>query len=76
VALPIVSGRKVIKALTKAGFQVAGRKGSHVKLKKRVDDKVLIVIVPDHEELARGTLKAILRQANMTRESFLELLKG
>jgi len=51
VALPIVSGRKVIKALTKAGFQVAGRKGSHVKLKKRVDDKVLIVIVPDHEEL-------------------------
>jgi len=76
VALPIVSGRKVIKALTKAGFQVAGRKGSHVKLKKRVNDKVLIVIVPDHEELARGTLKAILRQANMTRESFLELLKG
>ena len=76
MALPIVSGRKVIKALTKAGFQVAGRKGSHVKLKKRVNDKVLIVIVPDHEELARGTLKAILRQANMTRESFLELLKG
>ena len=76
MALPIMSGRKVIKALTKAGFQVAGRKGSHVKLKKRVDDKVLIVIVPDHEELARGTLKAILRQANMTRESFLELLKG
>jgi len=71
-----VSGRKVIKALTKAGFQVAGRKGSHVKLKKRVDDKVLIVIVPDHEELARGTLKAILRQANMTRENFLKLLKG
>ena len=76
MALPIVSGRKVIKALTKAGFQVAGRKGSHVKLKKRVDDKVLIVIVPDHEELARGTLKAILRQANMTRENFLKLLKG
>ena len=76
MALPIVSERKVIKALTKAGFQVAGRKGSHVKLKKRVDDKVLIVIVPDHEELARGTLKAILRQANMTRENFLKLLKG
>lgn len=76
MALPIVSERKVIKALTKAEFQVAGRKGSHVKLKKRVDDKVLIVIVPDHEELARGTLKAILRQANMTRENFLKLLKG
>ena len=76
MALPIVSGRKVIKVLTRAGFEVVGRKGSHVRLKKKVGDKVLIVIVPDHRELARGTLRAILRQANMTRESFLELLRG
>ena len=54
MALPVVSGRQVIKALTRAGFEVAGRKGSHVKLKKRVDDKVFVVIVPDHAELARG----------------------
>jgi len=74
VALPVVSGRKAIKALTKAGFRVAGRKGSHIKLKKKVDDKVFIVIVPDHAELARGTLKSMLRQANMTREEFLKLL--
>jgi predicted RNA binding protein YcfA (HicA-like mRNA interferase family) len=74
VVLPVVSGRKVIKALTKAGFKVAGRKGSHIKLKKKVNGKVLVVIVPDHAELARGTLKSILRQANITREDFLELL--
>ena len=74
MALPVVSGRKAIKALTKAGFRVAGRKGSHIKLKKKVDDKVFIVIVPDHAELARGTLKSMLRQANMTREEFLKLL--
>jgi len=65
----------VIKALTRAGFEVAGRKGSHVKLKKRVDDKVFVVIVPDHAELARGTMKSILRQANVTREEFLKLLE-
>ena len=35
MALPVISGRKVIKALTKAGFTVEGRKGSHVKLKKK-----------------------------------------
>jgi predicted RNA binding protein YcfA (HicA-like mRNA interferase family) len=64
----------VIKALTKAGFKVAGRKGSHTKLKKKVNDKVFVVIVPDHAELARGTLKSILRQANITREGFLKLL--
>jgi len=74
VALPVVSGRKVIKALTKAGFKVAGKKGSHMKLKKKVNDKVFVVIVPDHAELARGTLKSILRQANITREDFLKLL--
>jgi len=65
----------VIKALVNAGFEVAGRKGSHVKLKKRVDGKVFVVIVPDHAELARGTLKSILRQANVTREEFLKLLE-
>ena len=61
MALPVVSGRKVIKALTKAGFRVAGKRGSHVKLKKKVNDKVFVVIVPDHAELAKGTLKSILR---------------
>ncbi|MGA3288648.1 MAG: type II toxin-antitoxin system HicA family toxin [Candidatus Bathyarchaeia archaeon] len=53
MALPVISGRKVIKALTKAGFTVEGRKGSHVKLKKKETNKVLIVIVPGHSEVAR-----------------------
>ncbi|MEM3430473.1 MAG: type II toxin-antitoxin system HicA family toxin [Candidatus Bathyarchaeia archaeon] len=74
MALPIVSSRRAIKALAKAGFQVAGRKGGHIKLKKKTDDKVFVVIVPSHPELARGTLKSILRQAGMTREEFLKLL--
>ena len=74
MALPVVSGRKVIKALSKAGFQVVGRKGSHIKLKKKVNDKVFVVIVPNHAELAKGTLKSILRQANISREDFLKLL--
>ena len=74
MALPVISGRKVVKALAKVGFNVAGRRGSHIKLKRKVDDKVFVVIVPDHPELAKGTLKSILRQANITREAFLKLL--
>jgi predicted RNA binding protein YcfA (HicA-like mRNA interferase family) len=74
VALPVISGRKIIKALSKAGFTVEGRKGSHVKLKRKEASKVLIVIVPDHVEVARGTLKSILRQAGISREQFLKLL--
>ena len=74
MALPVLSGRKAIKALMKAGFNVEGRKGSHVRLKKRVDGRVLVVVVPDHSELAKGTLRSILRQASLTREEFLKLL--
>ena len=70
----MVSGREMIKALTKIGFKIVGRRGSHVRLKRK-DGKTLIVIVPDHRELARGTLKSILRQANLSREEFLEILK-
>lgn len=47
MALPVVSGRKVVKALTKVGFKVAGRRGSHIKLKRKVDDKIFVVIVPN-----------------------------
>jgi len=54
---------------------VVGRKGSHIRLKKKVNGRVFVVIVPDHSELARGTLKSILRQAKMTREEFLRLLR-
>lgn len=72
--LPVVSGRETVKALSKTGFTVVGRKGSHVRLKRQRGKEVLIVIVPMHDELARGTLKSILRQANLTVDDFLRLL--
>lgn len=72
--LPVVSGNKVVKALQKNGFLVVHQRGSHVKLKKTEGDKVYIAIVPMHRELAKGTLKSILRQANITLEELCELL--
>lgn len=71
--LPRVSGREVIKALTKAGFAVVGRKGSHVRLKKK-NGQTLIAIVPDHKELDKGTLASILRQSRLSREELIELI--
>jgi predicted RNA binding protein YcfA (HicA-like mRNA interferase family) len=73
--LPVVSGHKAIKALTKAGFEVVGRKGSHVRLKKKTPIKTYIVIVPLHPEIKTGTLRSILRQAGLTREEFIELIR-
>jgi len=74
--LPQLSGQEVIKALRKVGFEVVGRKGSHIRLKRRVNNKVFIVIVPDHPELAKGTLTAIIKQSGLSREEFLKLIKG
>lgn len=64
----------MVRVLTKIGFEIVGRKGSHVRLKRRRGKEVLIVIVPMHRELAKGTLKSILREANLTAEDLLRLL--
>jgi predicted RNA binding protein YcfA (HicA-like mRNA interferase family) len=69
-----VSGREVVKVLAKIGFEIVGREGSHVRLKRKRGKEALIVIVPMHNELAKGTLKSILKQANMSTEDLLHLL--
>ncbi|MCJ7574990.1 type II toxin-antitoxin system HicA family toxin [Candidatus Bathyarchaeota archaeon] len=74
MSLPVLSGRRVVKALQRAGFTVVGRKGSHIRMRK-VSDRVYVAIIPDHREIAPGTLRSILRQAGLTREEFLSLLE-
>lgn len=59
--------------MARAGFIVVGRKGSHIRLKRR-NGETRVVIVPDHREIAKGTLRSILRQADLSREEFLQLL--
>ena len=73
--LPVLSGNEVIKALTRAGFKVARKKGSHVILVKFIDERKIGVVVPDHKEIDKGTLLEIMRQARLRREEFLELLR-
>ena len=70
--LPVVSGRKCIKVLEKKGFRFKRQMGSHVVLRR--DDPFTQLVVPDHKELDRGTLRAIIRQAGMSVDEFLELL--
>jgi len=72
--LPILSGIKIVKALQKANFSFVRQRGSHVKLVK-FNNKRKIVTVPMHKEVAKTTLKYILRQAGLTSEEFINLLK-
>ncbi len=70
--LPRISGRECIKALEKAGFYFKRREGSHIILRR--DEPFAQVVVPEHDELDRGTLRAIIRQANLSVDEFLGLL--
>ena len=70
--LPRISGRECIKALEKSGFQYKRQEGSHVILRRT--DPFAQVVVPDHTELDRGTLRAIIRQAGMSVDEFVKLL--
>jgi len=70
--LPQISGRECIKALEKIGFYLKRHEGSHMILRR--DDPFAQTVVPDHKELDRGTLRAIVRQAGLSVEEFVKLL--
>ena len=72
-ALPRVSGREVVKALQKVGYEKDRQRGSHIVLRRPAPPHRRIT-VPDHKEVARGTLRAIIRQAGLTVDEFKALL--
>ena len=70
--LPRISGQECIKALVSIGFSVRRQRGSHIVIRR--DAPFAQLVVPDHRELDRGTLRAIIRQAGIGVEEFNELL--
>lgn len=74
--LPQVSGKEVVKVLTKIGFQKVSQKGSHIKLIRKKGNLTQIIIVPNHKVVKKGTLRnGILKNIPLTVEEFLSLLK-
>ena len=71
--LPILSGRKVIRALEQIGFEVLRQKGSHVRLKHE-DGRVVAVPVHAGQDISRGLLRKILRDAELTPQKLKILL--
>ncbi|HLD36900.1 MAG TPA: type II toxin-antitoxin system HicA family toxin [Planctomycetota bacterium] len=69
--LPVISGKRVIKALEKIGYYVRDQEGSHIHLRHPIKRPLTI---PNHKEIARGTLRAIIRDAELTVEEFIGLL--
>ena len=70
--LPIMSGSDMVKAMSKIGYYVRDQRGSHIHLRHPFKKPLTI---PNHKEIARGTVKAILKDAEVSTEEFIKLLK-
>jgi predicted RNA binding protein YcfA (HicA-like mRNA interferase family) len=70
-SLPTISGREVVRAFAKDGWQMARQRGSHMILVK--DGHSATLSVPDHKEVAKGTLRSLIRASGLTVEQFMKL---
>ena len=68
-SLPVLSGREVVKVLASFGWEVARQNGSHIIMTK--EGEMVTLSVPDHREVARGTLRGLIRAANLTVDEFV-----
>ncbi len=69
--LPVCSGQDALRAFQKLGYQVDHQTGSHIILRH---PQMRRLTVPNHRELAKGTLRALIREAGLTKEEFVSLL--
>ena len=69
--LPVLSGAKVVRVFERAGWRKDRQRGSHVVLLKA--GEIASLSVPQHSELAPGTLRSLIRAAGMTVEEFIDL---
>ena len=68
--LRVLSGKEVCAIPVSHGFVEVRRRGSHVVMQKQLPDTTVTVPVPDHAEIRRGTLQAIVRQSGIPRGEF------
>lgn len=67
-----LSAREVCSILQKHGFAIVRQKGSHIILRKELRDRGITVPIPNHSELAKGTLKSIIDQSEIPKSEFLK----
>jgi predicted RNA binding protein YcfA (HicA-like mRNA interferase family) len=72
--LPRISGQQLIRALKRAGYIQQRQRGSHVHLKRDSDGRRVIVPIHVGRDVPLGTLRAILRDADITPDQLIELL--
>ena len=71
--IPRISARQCVRALERVGFYVARQSGSHIMMKR--GEPKASTVVPNHDELAVGTLRRIISDAGLTVDEFIALLR-
>lgn len=67
--LPVLTGKEVVRIFESFGWKVARQRGSHIVMTK--DQENVTLSIPDHREVAKGTLRSLIRSANLTVDQFL-----
>lgn len=67
--LPVISGRDAVRCFERFGWSVARQNSSHIILIK--PGELVTLSIPDHKEVARGTLRSLIRAANLTVDEFI-----
>jgi len=71
--LPVISGKECVRILIKLGFYIKRKVGSHIVMRK--DSPFIQVVVPDHKTLDKGTLRAIIKQAELSVDEFVNYMR-
>ena len=74
--LPTLKGAEVLKALKRAGFYIHHQRGSHARLLNEQRRELRVTVPVHNKDLPERTLRRILKQADLTDEEFLKLLRG
>ncbi len=67
--LPALSGQEVVKVFESFGWSVARQRGSHIIMTK--EGEIVTLSIPNHKEVAKGTLRSLIRSANLTVDEFV-----
>ncbi|MEK6685393.1 MAG: type II toxin-antitoxin system HicA family toxin [Pseudomonadota bacterium] len=67
-ALPILSGREVVRVFESLEWHIARQSGSHIVMVK--EGEIVTLSIPDHREVAKGTLRSLIRTAGLTMAEF------
>ena len=72
--VPVLRPRQVVKAFEALGWEIVRQRGSHIILTK--EGHVATLSVPNHPQVARGTLRSLISRSGITLDKFLEVVKS